>query len=56
MEKKELYFKLEKETKNKRRYTEISNGDPIILQTIYIPKWFAGTSNKIKITIEDCEE
>lgn len=54
MKTKELSFKYEKETKNKIRYTEVTDGDtPPIIQTIYIPKWYAGNTKNIKITLEE---
>lgn len=55
MEKKEVYFEIEKETKNKKRYSEITDGQPPIIQTIYLPKWYCQGVDKIKITVESIE-
>ena len=54
MKTKTLMFEFEKETKNKIRYTEITDGEtPPIIQTLYIPKWYAKGNEKIKVTIEE---
>jgi hypothetical protein len=48
----------EKETTNTIRYKEVpKKGQPLILRTVYLPKWIVGNSieeapKKIKITIE----
>jgi len=52
MKEKEIYFTFEKETKNKRRYKEITDGEnPPIIETLYIPKWYASGAEKIKVTL-----
>jgi len=57
MKTKEIIFEYEKETKNKVRYTEKTDGEtPPILQTIYIPKWYANGAKNIKITLEDVQK
>jgi len=57
MKAKEIYFEYEKETKNKIRYTEESDGDaPPIIQTLYIPKWYAKGTKRIKVTLEEVGE
>ena len=54
MDKKTITLSREKETKNTIRYREETEGQPPIVQTIYIQKWFAGSPapEKIKVTIE----
>jgi hypothetical protein len=47
-----IKFEYEKETKNAIRYQEVSaEGKAPIVGTIYIQKWFAGSSKNISITI-----
>jgi hypothetical protein len=49
----ELHFTLEKKTKNSVRYKEVpEEGKAPILGSIYVQKWYAGTSKNISITIE----
>lgn len=56
MKQKEVYFTFEKETKNKKRYKEITENDaPPIIQTLYLPKWYCQDTEKIKITVEATE-
>nr|MDO8045863.1 hypothetical protein [Candidatus Baldrarchaeota archaeon] len=54
MNSKTIVLNKEKETKNTIRYREETEGQPPIVQTIYIQKWFAGSPapEKIKVTIE----
>jgi len=54
MDKKTITLSREKETKNTIRYREETEGQPPIVQTIYIQKWFTGSPapEKIKVTIE----
>ena len=48
-----IKFEYEKETKNAIRYQEVSaEGKAPIVGTIYIQKWFAGSSKKISVTID----
>jgi hypothetical protein len=50
-----IKLKLEKSTKNTFRYTEIpAEGQPEIIGTLYIQKWFLGSNppEQIKVTIE----
>ncbi len=48
-----VHFEFEKETKNSVRYKEIpEEGKAPIMGSIYVQKWFAGTSKSINITIE----
>lgn len=49
---KKVKFEFEKENKNSVRYTEIpEDGMPPVIGSIYVQKWFAGSSKKIEITI-----
>jgi hypothetical protein len=53
MSKVAVKFELEKETKNSVRYKEVpEEGKAPILGSIYIQKWFAGSSKNIEITVE----
>jgi len=54
MDKRTITLSKEKETKNTIRYTEETEGQPPILRTIYVQKWFAGSPapERIKVTIE----
>lgn len=46
-------FEFEKETKNSVRYKEIpEQGKAPVVGTLYIQKWFSGSSKSITITIE----
>ena len=53
MSKKVVKFEYEKETKNSIRYKEVpEEGTAPIVGTLYIQKWFAGSSKNIEITID----
>lgn len=53
MSSKTIQFTLEKETKNSVRYKEMpEEGQPPIIGSIYVQKWYAGNSKNISITIE----
>ena len=46
-------FEFEKETKNSVRYKEVpEEGKAPIVGSIYVQKWFAGSSKNIAISIE----
>ena len=57
MEKLELIFKLEKDTKNTRRYQEETDDGPAIIGTLYIQQWalrnLTGTDlpDRVRVTI-----
>jgi len=55
MEKIVAEFEIEKETKNTVRYSEITDGKPPVIRTIYIQKWVLGKNppRKIKVTVEE---
>ena len=53
MTKKVVKFVYEKETKNSVRYKEIPDeGTAPIVGSLYVQKWFAGSSKSIEVTIE----
>ena len=46
-------FEYEKETKNSVRYQEVpEEGKAPIVGTLYVQKWFAGSTKNIAITID----
>ena len=46
-------FEQEKETKNSIRYKEVPDeGQPPIVGTLYVQKWFAGNSQSLEVTID----
>jgi hypothetical protein len=53
MTKKVVTFEYEKETKNSVRYKEVPDeGSAPILGSLYVQKWFAGSTKHIEITID----
>jgi len=49
---KTVKFKVEKETKNTVKYNEVpAEGQPPIIGTLYVQKWFAGNATEIEVTI-----
>jgi hypothetical protein len=53
MTKKVVKLEYEKETKNSVRYKEIpEEGTAPILGSLYVQKWFAGSSKAIEVTID----
>lgn len=53
MSRKTVNFEIEKETKNSVRYKEVpEEGQAPIVGTLYLQKWFAGSSQNIQVTIE----
>lgn len=53
MTKKVVAFEYEKETKNSVRYKEVpEEGTAPIIGTLYVQKWFAGSSKTIEVTID----
>ncbi len=57
MEKRELTFTLERETKNTIRYQEETSGQPPAIGTLYIQKWAVGTPvpQTLTVTVEAAE-
>lgn len=53
MSQKIVKFEYEKETKNSVRYKEVPDeGTAPIVGTLYVQKWFAGSTKNIEVTIE----
>ena len=53
MSKKTIKFEYEKETKNSVRYKEVpEEGTAPIVGSLYVQKWYAGSSKSIEITID----
>ncbi len=53
MSKTSIQFEYEKETKNSVRYKEVpEDGKAPIVGSLYVQKWYAGTSKTLEITIE----
>jgi len=49
---KKVKFELEKQNKNSVRFKEVpEDGMPPVIGSIYVQKWFASDSKKIKVTI-----
>ncbi len=45
-------FVIEKETKHTVRFEEVPGaGQPPIIGTLYVQKWFAGNAQKLEVTI-----
>lgn len=50
---KTVEFEMEKETPNTVRYKEVpAEGQPPVIGTLYLQKWFAGSAKRVKLTIE----
>jgi hypothetical protein len=48
-----IKFEIEKETKNSVRYKEVpAQGQAPIVGSLYVQKWFAGTTKTLELTIE----
>ena len=48
---KTVKFKVEKETKNTVKFEEVPEaGQPPIIGTLYVQKWFAGNASEIEVT------
>lgn len=53
MTKQIIKFEIEKETKNSVRYKEVpAEGQAPIVGSLYVQKWFAGSSKVLEVTIE----
>jgi hypothetical protein len=49
---KKIKFEFEKETKNSVRYKEVPDeGQPPIVGSLYVQKWYAGSSKTLEITL-----
>ncbi|MBU2882002.1 hypothetical protein KO525_10795 [Psychrosphaera sp. B3R10] len=52
MTEKTVKFEFEKQNKNSIRYKEVpEDGMPPVIGSIYVQKWFAGTSKNIEVVI-----
>jgi hypothetical protein len=52
MSDKTIKFEFEKETKNSVRYKEVPEaGQPPIVGSLYVQKWYAGDSKNIEVTL-----
>jgi hypothetical protein len=50
---KTVKFKVEKETKNTVKYNEVpAEGQPPIMGTLYVQKWFAGNAQELEVTVK----
>jgi hypothetical protein len=50
---KTVEFQKEKDTKNTVKFAEVQNqGEPQIIGSLYVQKWFAGDATKLKVTVE----
>ena len=48
-----IQFEKEKETKNSVRYKEAPpEGEAPVVGSLYVQKWFAGSSKTLRVTIE----
>ena len=53
MKTKTIQCEKEKDTKNTVKFTEVQTaGEPPIIGTLYIQKWFAGPATRLKVTVE----
>ncbi|MEI6148594.1 MAG: hypothetical protein WCS01_05820 [bacterium] len=49
---KTVKFKVEKETKNTVKFEEVpAAGEPPIIGTLYVQKWFAGKATELEVTV-----
>ena len=52
MSEKVVKFEIEKETKNSVRYKEVpEEGQPPIIGSLYVQKWYAGNTKNLEVTI-----
>lgn len=50
---KTIQFEKEKDTKNTVKFAEVqTQGEPLIISTLYVQKWFVGDTAKLKVTVE----
>lgn len=50
---KTIEFQKEKDTKNTVRFAEVSSpGEPQIIGSLYLQKWFVQDATKLKVTVE----
>jgi len=52
MSDKTIKFEFEKETKNSVRFKEVpEEGQPPIVGSLYVQKWYAGSSKTLEVTL-----
>ena len=50
---KTVKFTIEKETKNTVKFNEVpGEGQPPIIGTLYIQKWFVGNATELEVTVK----
>jgi hypothetical protein len=50
---KAVQFEKEKDTKNTVKFAEAQTpGEPPIIGSLYVQKWFVGQATKLKVTVE----
>jgi hypothetical protein len=50
---KTIQFEKEKDTKNTVKFAEVqATGEPQIIGSLYVQKWFVGDATKLKVTVE----
>jgi hypothetical protein len=50
---KTVQFTKEKDTKNTVKFAEVqTQGEPPIIGTLYVQKWFAGQATQLKVMVE----
>lgn len=50
---KSIVLEKEKDTKNTVKFAEVqTQGEAPIVGTLYVQKWFAGDSTRLKVTVE----
>jgi hypothetical protein len=50
---KTVQFEKEKDTKNTVKFAEVqAPGEPPIIGSLYVQKWFVGDATKLKVTVE----
>ena len=48
-----VQFEKEKDTKNTVKFAEVpTSGEPPIIGSLYVQKWFVGDATKLKVTVE----
>ena len=53
---KTVKFTIEKETKNTVKFNEVAvEGQAPIIGTLYVQKWFIGTTREVEVTIRKLE-
>ena len=54
MEKTVIHAQVDKETKNAVVFSQkVEAGTPDVVRSLYLPKWYVGSTKNIRITIEE---